>query len=459
VSELGITRYAAYVPGFVLAGTSFGAAAEVNGARQLRTVANHDEDSVTLAVEAARHVLVGEDDPAMLVFATSEPPYLDKSSAATVHAALGMPAAGRAIDVHGLRGGASALEIALRGGGLAVLSDLRTMPPGAPDELGHGDGAVAFLVVPSERPAAVPVGSASATLELLERWRLPGASHPRVWDERFTADALAGLAADTARRALAEAGVERPDRIAVSCATPRAAAAVRRALGAGPEDAQLGALLGHTGAAHIGLLLADALDRSAPGETILLVGIADGVDATVYRAGSALPDARVGRPVREQAESRRPLAYDRYLRLRRLLSLQGARRPDPPAPASPPMLRSSGWKYALIASRCTVCGAAETPPGRVCPSCGAVDSGEAYSLRDVGCTVVSVTLDRLAPTPDLPVSIAVVDVDGGGRRSTEVTDVSPDGVRVGDRLTPTFRRLHSADGIHNYFWKTRAEER
>src|SRR4029079_5682110 len=151
VSELGITRYAAYVPGFVLAGTSFGAAAEVNGARQLRTVANHDEDSVTLAVEAACHVLVGEDDPAMLVFATSEPPYLDKSSAATVHAALGMPAAGRAIDVHGLRGGASALEIALRGGGLAVLSDLRTMPPGAPDELGHGDGAVAFLVVPSER--------------------------------------------------------------------------------------------------------------------------------------------------------------------------------------------------------------------------------------------------------------------------------------------------------------------
>jgi uncharacterized OB-fold protein len=122
------------------------------------------------------------------------------------------------------------------------------------------------------------------------------------------------------------------------------------------------------------------------------------------------------------------------------------------------MLRASGWKYALLASRCSACGAVETPPGRVCPACRAVDAGESYSLRDAGGTVVSVTLDRLAPTPDLPVTIAVVDVDGGGRRSTEVTDVPHDGIAVGDRVVPTFRRLHSADGIHNYFWKSRPGE-
>ena len=26
---------------------------------------------------------------------------------------------------------------------------------------------------------------------------------------------------------------------------------------------------------------------------------------------------------------------------------------------------------------------------------------------------------------------------------------------VGDRVEPTFRRLSTADGIHNYFWKVR----
>lgn len=456
-ARFGIGSYAAHVPGFVLAGATFGAAANVAGARQARSVANHDEDAVTLVVEAGRHLSRDVADGAMLAFATSEPPYFDKSSAATVHAALDLPGEARAVDLLGLRSGSNALGLALATGGLAVLADLRTMPPGAADELAHGDGAAAFATVADGEAAVRVLGTASATQELLERWRLPGSPHPRIWDERFTADAVGDLAVTTARTALARAGLERAARVLVGCANPRAAAAVRRALGAGGEDAELDALSGHAGAAHVGLLLADALDHAVPGETILLVGIADGVDATVFGVGEGVAAARKGRPVREQLDARVPVSYERYLRIRRLLSLQGARRPDPPAPASPPMLRHVGWKYALLASRCTSCGAVETPPGRICPSCGAIDAGEPYSLRDLGCTVVSVTLDRLAPTPDVPVTIAVVDVDGGGRRSTEVTDTPPGGVAVGDRLVPTFRRLHSADGIHNYFWKTRPE--
>ena len=34
-------------------------------------------------------------------------------------------------------------------------------------------------------------------------------------------------------------------------------------------------------------------------------------------------------------------------------------------------------------------------------------------------------------------------------------DVDPAEVAVGGRVAMTFRRLHSADGIHNYFWKAR----
>ena len=37
----------------------------------------------------------------------------------------------------------------------------------------------------------------------------------------------------------------------------------------------------------------------------------------------------------------------------------------------------------------------------------------------------------------------------------ELADVDPDGVAIGDPVEMTFRRLNSADGIHNYFWKAR----
>jgi uncharacterized OB-fold protein len=51
------------------------------------------------------------------------------------------------------------------------------------------------------------------------------------------------------------------------------------------------------------------------------------------------------------------------------------------------------------------------------------------------------------------VVFAVVDFDGGGRLPVELTDVDAGEVRIGGRVEMTFRRLFTADGIHNYFWK------
>ena len=49
----------------------------------------------------------------------------------------------------------------------------------------------------------------------------------------------------------------------------------------------------------------------------------------------------------------------------------------------------------------------------------------------------------------------MLDFDKGGRFSCQLNDVDPDSVKIGDRVEMTFRRLHTADGIHNYFWKAR----
>jgi uncharacterized OB-fold protein len=50
---------------------------------------------------------------------------------------------------------------------------------------------------------------------------------------------------------------------------------------------------------------------------------------------------------------------------------------------------------------------------------------------------------------------AVIDFDGGGRYQCELTDVDPAAVKIGDRVEMTFRRLLTAGGVHNYFWKAR----
>ena len=76
-------------------------------------------------------------------------------------------------------------------------------------------------------------------------------------------------------------------------------------------------------------------------------------------------------------------------------------------------------------------------------------------LADVPATIATYTIDRLAFSLSPPVVVGVLDFDGGGRFRCELTDVDPATVAIGDRVEMTFRRLFTADGVHNYFWKAK----
>jgi uncharacterized OB-fold protein len=119
------------------------------------------------------------------------------------------------------------------------------------------------------------------------------------------------------------------------------------------------------------------------------------------------------------------------------------------------MLRTEEWKFGFSASRCLVCGFRHLPPTRVCLRCKSVDQMEPDRLADVEGTVATFTIDYLAFSLAPPTVGVVVDFDGGGRFRCELTDCDPDTVRIGARVQMTFRRLYSADGMHNYFWKAR----
>jgi len=86
---------------------------------------------------------------------------------------------------------------------------------------------------------------------------------------------------------------------------------------------------------------------------------------------------------------------------------------------------------------------------------GALDDMEPIAMADGNGTVVTSTVDRLAYSPSPPIVFAIVDFDGGGRYPVELTDTEAGEVRAGTRVEMTFRRLFSADGIHDYFWKAR----
>jgi hydroxymethylglutaryl-CoA synthase len=423
--------------------------------RGQRVVASFDEDSTTMGVAAARAALSALPGPGPLdlYFATTSPAYLDKTNAAAIHTALGFGSLGFAADLAGsARSGTAALVSAAGLGGIAVLADVRIGQPGSADERGGGDAAAAF-VFGSGDPIASVIGRASRTAEVLDRWRGPEQAFAQVWEERFGYEQYAPLIRETAAAALADAGLGQADHVVL--VSPNSAVPKRgKSLVTGRVSTTFSPV-GHAGVADAGVALAAVLDHAEPDQTILVLNAADGCDALVLRTTGLLPARRQPVAIDAQLKAGVPVPYARYLTWRGMLDREPPRRPEPDRPAAPPSSRAAEWKFNFSGSECTSCGFVHLPPARVCHRCGAVDQMTATRLADTLGTVATFTVDRLAFSPSPPLVDAVVNFDGGGRYALEVADADPDRLGVGSRVELVFRRLFTAGGVHNYFWKAR----
>ena len=173
------------------------------------------------------------------------------------------------------------------------------------------------------------------------------------------------------------------------------------------------------------------------------------------RATDAVAAYAPSRPVVEQLEAGAPIAYGKFLAWRGMLRPEPPRRPEPARTSASSAARSEAWKFGFVGSRDRASGAIHLPPARVSMEGGAIDDMEPVAMADTPGTIVTYTVDKLVYSPSPPVVFAVVDFDGGGRAPVELTDVDPADVAIGGRVEMTFRRLFTADGIHNYFWKAR----
>ena len=413
--------------------------------------------------EAAHH-----EGPDALWFVTTTPAYLDKTNATAVHAALRLPRATLALDAGGaIRSAAAVLATTLESGSvggttLIATADLRDGLPGGPDESAGGDAAAAILVgddSPRTPVIAEYLGGASATEEVLDRWRAAGDRRSRTWEERFGETRYLDLGADAWQRALKDANLEasQVDHVAVTSMHARAAKSLAGRLGTNDVAVtdDMSGSVGQAGAAHPLLLLASMLESARPGETIALVHLADGAEVLILRATDAIVAWHPVRTVAAQVAAATDLPYGKFLAWREMLTPEPPRRPEPQRVSSSAAWRSEDFKFGFVGSRDRSSGAVHLPPSRVSMRGGAVDDMEPIAISDRVGVIATFTVDRLAYSPSPPIVFALVDFEGGGRFPVELTDVDADAIAVGDRVEMTFRRLFTADGIHDYFYKAR----
>ncbi|MCC2596984.1 hypothetical protein LKR43_11590 [Pusillimonas sp. MFBS29] len=436
-----------------------------SGGKGNRTLAYWDEDSLTMAVAAARRALPRSRgvDVDTLYFASTSPPYAEPQNAAFVRAALGLSQTVRTQDVHGsVRAGLLALHQALETGDRTLITagEVPVAVPGSVAEGRSGDGGAAVLT--GGEPGMLRyLGGASISAPFTDRYRAADHAHPQEWEERWVREVgYMELVRDAIVQALKNARVTPADidHFVMPCAMPGVTRALTAKLGLG-EARETSALVegcGDTGVAHALVMLGHALEGGEPGQKILVAQFGQGATALVFEAGAsvAAPTPTVSAQLQQGVDEdnymkllafRGKVDWDRGLRGRYLVN----------------EALSTSWRNAdtllgFVGGRCRETGRVQFPPTRLAVGQGFhLDMQEPVALADEPARIMTFTADRLAFSPCPPNCYGLVDFDCGARVLMEFTDPEADLLEQGDAVGFTFRikDLDPTTGYRRYFWK------
>ncbi len=479
IRPVGITGYGGYIPRLRL---SRKAVVEANAwyapglrgrGKGTRAMANWDEDSITLAVAAARDCLGSESDRAALtqvLLASGTLPFAERLNAGVVCGALRLSEQVSAADLTGTQTAALAgLSQALRSvraeGGKALLlaSDVRKTRAASSQELDFGDAAAA-LTIGHEAVIAECLGESALTTDFVDRFRLSGEDIDYSWEERWIRDeGISKLVPPVIAQALEAAGVaaQQVDHFVFPSTFAKMDAQLAKQCGVRPEAVvdNLAATVGDTGVAHGLLMLASVLEKATPGQTILLVQFGNGARAFVFRVTEAItayrPQVGVSGWLARGVEE---TAYTRYLVYKDQLPVErGMRGEQDRKTALSTSYRHREALLGFVAGRCTKTGDVSFPPSRLSytPGAAALDTQVPHPLAERRGRVLSWSAEYLSFHLSPPHQYGQVDFDGGGRVLMDFTDVSPGDIATGTVVEPVFRIKDIDDlrGYKRYFWK------
>ncbi|MFC1981146.1 hydroxymethylglutaryl-CoA synthase family protein [Chloroflexota bacterium] len=464
----GIVSYGAYIPIYRLSSEVINQVWRGRGKGE-KAVANFDEDSLTLGVEAARDCIKGAEKNSIdaLYFASTTLPYKEKQTASIVAAALDLRENIVTADItDSLRSGTIALGMALdavRAGSakkvLVIASDSRIPWPDSVNESILGDGAVAVLIGDDETAIEIE-GSHYISSEIVDVWRAENDKMTRSWEDRFVREEGYLPHLEKAVRALlTKRNLSSQDITKAAFYAPddRLHREMVRKLGLDAKTQVQDPLfnkIGNTGTAFALMILVGALEEARPQDRILLANYGDGADAHILHITEAINKIKDKNGIRRNLQSKLILdTYGKYIKFRQLMefepSLEFEQRSSPPQ-----IWRDRKWVYRFHGHRCGKCGKVQFPMQRFCMYCQApAEFLEEIPLADKKGTLFTYSIDERAPVIDPPNVLAAVNFEGGGRFYGSMTDRDTNKLEVGMPMELTFRRILDAAGIRNYFWK------
>ena len=441
-------------------------------AKGVRSMANWDEDALTMAVEACRDVLGDADDRDYvdaLYLASTTLPFADRQNATLVAEALTLKENLIAMDIaNSQRAGSSALiEGLCRAGShkqkvLVVASDKRKTRAASPQELDFGDGAAALLLGADDGVAKF-LGSHTLNRDFVDHFRGEGEEFDYNWEERWIRDeGLAKLVPAAVKGVLEKTNTAAADikHFVFPTTISSAYRSITGACGLSAESlvSPLRDEMGEAGTAHALLMLAHTLEKAQAGEKILLVQFGSGCSALLFEATGASPSNKSSGVSGHLSAGVSESNYMKFLVFNGLVEWdKGMRAEQDKKTALTTLYRNRGMILGLVGGRCTKTGTIQFPMSRISvnPQEPAVDTQEPYKFAERRANILSWSADYLSFGISPPNHYGMMVFGEGGRIMLDITDVSVGEVETGMEMRMVFRvkDKDSQRGFTRYFWK------
>ena len=433
-----------------------------------RAVSSHDEDSITMAVEAAGYALNGINSQLIskLFFASTSMPFADRQNSAVIAEALSLSNNLHTTDISGsLKSGLSALLQAMESSqdALVVAAEKRIAKPASPQEMSFGDGAAAFVVGDNDLLTEY-LGAYSLSVDMTDHYRTDELKFGYYLEERWVREegylklipkAIKGLLEQTNTVA------QNIDHVVLFGPDVSASKKISTICGLSTDALcdDLHYSCGNTGSSHALLMLADTLQKATPGQLILVAGFAQGCDSILFRATENIAKAKYFHGVQNALiEAKDTDDYVKYLSLSNLIELDwGIRAERDNRTAHSVFYRQRDALTSFVGGRCEFCDTVQFPRSRVCvnPACHKTDTQSAEPFRDKKAHIKSYTQDWLAHCYNPPFKYGNVAFEGAGVVMMEFVGFEADELSVGVPVKMVFR-IKDQDlqrGYHRYFWK------
>jgi len=439
-----------------------------------KALANSDEDSITMGVEAGLDCIAGIDPKTIdgLFFATTTQVYTEKNSAAFIANILDLRDEIITADfTDSLRAGTTAVCRAVEAikankdikSILVIAADTREPEPGTFWEYGLSDGAAALLIAEEDLLPISIEDYYSVSANVTGPWKKPTDKFIKTFqdkmDNKFYFESLT-----KAMSGLLEKNNLKPEEIASAAYhyhDPRVLGIVSKMMKFPQGVAQNGLFLqiGCVGTPMAFLLLMSALRRPKPEAKIIFAGYGDGADAILLQIKDKdlLKSSNKGKMglLKHQKSMAQLKNYNTLIENKKLIDRNRYSRRS----SAVTLWRDTKSLYQMYGIKCKNCGTIQYPAMfKGCYTCRTDDQFEFVKLSLKG-TVFTYTLDHLYGGSYLntPVPRCVIDLEGGGRIMLDMTEIEnpTENVKIDMPVELTFRLMHEGGEFRNYYWKCR----